>query len=267
VEEGEMSSYRRDLAIRVSLLILTPLIASSAQNSPSAPPLTTNEIVQKLMAANTRRSEALRGYSGKRNYHVDYTGWFGHRTADLQVQVTYTAPDKKEFREISRSGSNLLVNRILMRLLRSESEAQESQNRHELEVTTNNYNFALEDFQHTPAGDFYVLKVTPKGQSRYLYRGKIWVDAHDFAITRMEGEPQRTPSMWASHTEVAYRWLQQNGFWLPQHTESASQVRMGGKVTLTIDYSDYQISTGTRLANDGQRDTLPSPTTVTADPP
>jgi len=47
-------------------------------------------------------------------------------------------------------------------------------------------------------------------------------------------------------------------------------VRMGGKITLTIDYSDYQLSTGTRLANErgpNQHEIVPSPTAVTADPP
>jgi hypothetical protein len=187
----------------------------------------------------------------------------------MQVEVTYTAPDKKEFRVISRSGSNLLINRVLMRLLKSESEAQEGQNRKQLEVNSTNYDFTLDQFEHTANGDFYVLNVSPKGKSRFLYRGKIWVDAHDFAIARMEGEPQRNPSMWAGHTDVAYRWTDLSGFWLPEHTESTSQVRMGGKITLTIDYSDYQITAGTRLANESAprpNETLPSPATVTADP-
>lgn len=264
-----MSLYRRQFPVLVSVLLLILPGSGFAEDAHSAPSLTANEIVQKLVAANLRRSQALHGYQGMRTYHLDYRGLFGHHEAELQVAVTYTAPDKKEFRIVSRSGSNLLINHVLLKLLSSEAEAQEEQNRKQLEVTTSNYAFALEELQHTSNGDFYVLSVTPKGKSKYLYRGKIWVDAHDFAVARMEGEPQKNPSIWASHTQVAYRWVWQEGFWLPAHTESTTQVRMGGKATLTIDYSDYQITAGSRLASEqgpGAHEILPDPVTVTADP-
>lgn len=265
-----MSSYHHPFPVLVSLVLLAVPSFTTAENSQTTPSLTTSEIVQKLMAANLRRSRALRGYQGKRTYHLTYEGIFGHHQAEMQVEVTYTAPDKKEFRVLSKSGSSLLINRVLMKLLNSESQAQEEKNRKQLEVSSSNYNFSLDQTQHTPEGDFYVLDVTPKGKSRYLYRGKIWVDAHDFAVVRMEGAPQKDPSFWANHTEVAYRWSRQEGFWLPTHTESASQVRMGGRINLTIDYSDYQINAGTSLA--GERDpnsesSLPAPSTVAGDPP
>lgn len=270
VEEGEMSSYLRQVPILVSVVLLSLPAAASADDSRSTPPLTADQVVQRLTAANLRRSETLRGYQGTRTYHIVYNGIFGHHDADMVVKVTYTAPDKKQFQVVSRTGSNLLINRVLLKMLSSESEAQEEKNRKQLEVTSENYKFSMDHFQHSPDGDFYVLDVRPKGKNRYLYRGKIWVDAQDFAIARMEGEPQKNPSVWASHTEVAYRWLRQDGFWLPAHTQSASQVRMGGKIDLTIDYRDYQINSGTRVANErapGQHQILPSPGEVMADPP
>jgi len=259
---------RRPFPVLMSAVLLTLPSLGAAENAPTAPSLTTSQIIQKLMAANARRGYALRGYQGKRTYHLTYSGIFGGHQADMQVEVTYTAPDKKEFRVISKSGSTLLINRVLMKMLSSEAEAQEEKNRKQLEVNSENYNFSLEQLQHAPNGDFYVLDVTPKGKSRYLYRGKIWVDARDFAIARMEGEPQRNPSFWASHTEVKYRWGSYGGFWLPVHTESTSQVRMGGSIKLTIDYSDYQINSGISLAKQrGSDATLPAPNEISSDPP
>lgn len=221
------------------------------------------------MAANVRRAEALRGYTAKRSYHLDYDGLFGHHEADMVVEITYTAPDKKDFRVISLSGSSLLINRVLMKMLTNESEAQEEKNRKQLEVNSDNYNFSLDRVEHTSDGDFYVLSVTPKSKNRFLYNGKIWVDAHDFAIARMEGEPQKNFTMWTNHSELSYRWIRQDGFWLPIKTESTSQVRLGGKIALTIDYSDYQIKTGNRLASEQGptlHDALPAPGAVMADP-
>ncbi len=40
----------------------------------------------------------------------------------------------------------------------------------------------------------HVLEVVPKTPNRFLIRGRIWVDAEDYAITGIEGTPARNPS-------------------------------------------------------------------------
>ena len=247
-------------------MLATFSFAESDVHTP--PPLSTDAIVQKLMAANAQRSQSLRGYRGKRIYHLQYHGLFGSHEAGMQVEAVYTAPDRKDFKILSESGSRVLVNRVLLKLLNSEKEAQEEQNRKELEINPKNYDFAMAGTEHTPAGDFYVLAVSPKGKSKYLYRGKLWVDAKDFAVARMQGEPAKNPSLWVSHTQIEYRWAKISGFWLPAHNESETQVRMGGKAVLTIDYTDYQI-TGVNRSNapgPSETSTLPDPSAVSTDP-
>ena len=247
-------------------ILATFSLADADLHSP--PQLSSDAIVQRLMAANAQRSQTLRGYRGKRVYHLDYHGIFGSHDAEMQVEATYTAPDRKDFKVISQTGSKLLINHVLLKLLSSEQEAQEEQNRKELEISPKNYDFALAGTEHTPGGDFYVLAVSPKNKSKYLYRGKLWVDARDFAVVRMQGEPAKNPSLWVSHTQIEYRWAKIGGFWLPVHNQSETQVRMGGKAVLTIDYSDYQI-TGVNRSNSrgpGENSTLPDPSAVSADP-
>ncbi len=263
-----MSLRRSDSMIQAGVFLLVALttMRSAELNPPSPPVLSTDAIVQRLMAANARRAEALHGYQGKRFYRLNYHGLFGTHDAEMQVEAAYTAPDKKDFKVVSESGSKLL-DRVLLRLLSSEKEAQQQQNRAELEISPKNYGFELAEVEHTPRGNFYVLNVTPKGRSRYLYRGKIWVDAQDFAVARMQGEPAKNPSIWVSHTQIEYRWEKIGGFWLPAHNESVTQVRMGGRAVLTIDYTDYQITGANRVAThgSGENQTLPDPSAVTPD--
>jgi hypothetical protein len=259
-----------DLPAQAGVFLLTMLTTFSFADADvhSPPLLSTEVIVQRLMAANAQRSQALRGYHGTRAYHLQYHGLFGSHEAAIQVEAVYTAPDRKDFKVLSQSGSKLLINRVLMKLLYSEQEAQKEQNRKELEISPTNYDFALAGTEHTATGDFYLLEVSPKGKSKYLYRGKLWVDARDFAAARMLGEPARNPSLWVSHTQIEYRWAKIRGFWLPVHNESVTQVRMGGKAVLTIDYTDYQVTGATRSAprGSGEDPTLPDPSAVTADP-
>ena len=42
----------------------------------------------------------------------------------------------------------------------------------------------------------YVIQVLPKREDKYLFEGRIWIDAEDFAVVRVEGKPAKNPSFW-----------------------------------------------------------------------
>jgi hypothetical protein len=248
--------------LTVLLLVAFANAAADAQIAPSTP--STDTIVQNLMAANARRASSLRGYRSKRIYKLDYSGIFGGH-AEMQVEATYRAPDEKTFKVVSQTGSKLLIGHVLMKLLESEEEAQQARNRKALEISPANYDFKLERTEHSSAGDFYVLEVKPRKKTKYVYNGKLWVDAHDFAAARMEGTPASNPSFWVSHVEIQYQWSKIDGFWLPVHNYSVTNVRMGGRAVLNISYSDYQVTGGNQAAGGktGEKNpTLPDPSSL-----
>jgi len=250
------------------MLLGVELSAFAQDHALTKPTLSTDVIVQNLMAANARRAAALRAYQGKRVYKLDYTGLFGGH-AEMLVEATYRAPNEKNFKVISESGSKLLIREVLLKLLQSEREAQEERNRKALEISPANYEFKLESTQHTPAGDFYVLDVKPRSKNKYVYKGTIWVDARDFAVTRMEGSPATNPSFWVKNVEVQYQWAKIGGFWLPARNDSVTSVRLGGKAVLNISYSDYQITVGNGAAaakSAEKNPVLPDPSTLTLQP-
>jgi len=257
------------LMVAVGLLLVRIAFANSNEISPtpqSTP--STDVIVQKLMAANARRADRLRGYRSKRMYQLDYHGLFGGH-AEMQVEATYRAPNEKDFKVLSQSGSRLLIRQVLLKLLQSEHDAQEEQNRKALEISPANYEFNLESTEHTPTGDFYVLDLKPRNKSKYVYKGKIWVDANDFVVARMDGSPVTNPSFWVSHIEVQYQWAKIDGFWLPQQNYSVTDVRFGGKAVLNISYSDYEITSARQASTPRAGDLnsiLPDPASLAGQP-
>jgi outer membrane lipoprotein-sorting protein len=244
------------------------LASSSEADAPAPLALSTEAIVQNLMAANARRAASLRGYRGKRVYKLDYHGVFGG-SAGMQVEATYRAPNQKDFKVVSETGSKLLIRHVLEKLLLSEHDAQEEKSRRDLEITPANYQFHLAGTEHTPEGDFYVLEVKPRSKSKFVYQGKIWVDARDFAMARMEGSPAVNPSFWVSHIDIQYQWAKVDGFWLPIHNHSVTNVRLGGRAVLDIDYSGYQTTRDPMTDVPSPSDkgpTLPDPSSVTVQP-
>jgi hypothetical protein len=225
-------------------------------------PLAADVVVQRMMATSARRSEELRGYRATRNYRLQYHGFLGVREAGMQVLSTYTAPDKLEFSVVSQSGSKLLLNRVLLKLLDSERDAFRDQSK--IELSAANYQFVSDGIQQLSDNDpCYVLAVQPRKNNKFLYRGKVWIDANDFALARLEGQPAKSPSFWIRDTQIDSSWAKVSGFWLIQHSKSVSHIRLGGMATLTIDYTDYQISRVSGSQGHGQSPQLPNPSSVT----
>jgi len=157
------------------------------------------------------------------------------------VEAAYTSPAQKHFRIISESGSKLLLQRVLHRLLDSEREALQNVNREQTTMSAENYTFRFVTIQQGPEGKFYVLQVEPKIKNKFVYSGTIWIDTEDFAVARIEGKPAKNPSWWISSTEIHHHYTKIDRFWLPAHNESVTHVRIGGEAVLTIEYTDYKI--------------------------
>jgi hypothetical protein len=91
-----------------------------------------------------------------------------------------------------------------------------------------------------------MLRVEPRTNSRLLYRGTIWVNADDFAVAKIEAEPARNPSFWIRGTKIHHVNAKTGEFWLPEHNESDTDVRLGGHAILTIDYGVYKTDSAVR---------------------
>src|SRR5271165_5896499 len=238
--EGMISM--RMLWTLLCVLALQPwLAAAEATTGKPGEELTAQQIAARLAANNRKRHEELRSFTGQREYHVLYTGFPKRLEADLVVQVQYDAPDQKQFTIVSQSGSGLLVNHVLKKLLETEKEAANAESQARTAVTEANYSFELigkGDLGGRPA---YILKVEPKTANKLLYRGKIWVDATDFAVAKIEAEPAQKPSFWISNTVVRHIYRKIGEFWLPEQNVSTTEVRVGGHAVLTIQYRDYKL--------------------------
>jgi len=219
---------------------------TSAQPPPPTvePPLTLPQVVEKLTQRNAERAKALESYHGKRIYQLEYKGFPKALHAEMVVEVTYNAPDRKVFKIVSESGSKLIVKRVLERLIEEETEAQSEARRLGVELNSRNYNFTSLEHQASADGCSYILGIEPTVPNKFLYRGRIWVDENDFAVCRIEAEPAKNPSMWITKTEIHHHYQKFGEFWLPLENQSVSNVRFGGRAFLTIRYQDYEISTG-----------------------
>jgi outer membrane lipoprotein-sorting protein len=218
-----------------------------SSSSPQNALLPAAQVARKLQERNAQRAAALQQFNGTRVYRMQYRGFPSDRDAEMVVNVAYRAPNSKEFSVVSQTGSKLIIDRVFKKLLEGEQEAANEENRRNTALTTENYDFSSAGYESTPDGPQYVLNLLPKTKNKYLYRGKIWVDAKDFAVVRIEGEPAKNPSFWIKKTEVKHRYVKVNDFWLPAENHTESVIRLGGRATLSIEYKDYKITKASPL--------------------
>lgn len=227
-------------------LIIVPNMVGADSGTPSSSissaPLSADQVVDNLVRKNEERAKALLHSEGTRVYRLAYRGIPKDSYAEMIVQATYDSPASKQFKVVSESGSKLLRNRVFKKLLESEAEAAQPTISGRTQLNRDNYNFELVGYEPSNAGGQYVLQVSPKFQNKYVYRGKVWVDGIDFAVTHIEAEPAQNPSFWTKKSEIRHEYKKVGAFWLPARNESVSYIRLGGRATLTIEYKDYRVT-------------------------
>ena len=235
------------LLLLVGFVSQAEVVPSNPSSSSIQPVLSADEIVTKMVQRNLDRARALGAYHGTRVYRLEYRGFPGSRTAEMIVDVKYRSPATKEFSIRSEKGSKLIIERVFKRMLQTEKEALSEENQRRVALNQDNYRFALAGYESTPTGGHYILSVDPRTDNKLLYRGRIWVDAEDFAVQRIEAAPAKNPSFWTKDSRIEQIYAKVGDFWLPLSNRSSSEIRLGGHASFTIDYRDYQITAATPL--------------------
>jgi hypothetical protein len=208
----------------------------------SIPSLSVEQVVTRLQEKNAERAAALESYESTRDYEMQYRGFPSDRAAQMEVHVVYHAPNSKEFSVVSQSGLKFIIEHVFKKLLEAEKEAAANpDSRRRTALTAENYHFSMAGFEDSATGGQYVLNLEPRVKNKFLYRGKIWVDARDFAVVRIKGEPGINPSFWIKRTSIEHTYRKVGEFWLPAENRTESAIRLGGVAHLSIEYKDYKI--------------------------
>jgi hypothetical protein len=229
------------LFVAAGFVVFAPIARPENPNAALPATLAAPEIVAQMLRHNRAQSEQLKHYQELRHYQVQYKGFSANLVGKMDVSVTFDAATGKSFRIVSQGGSKLLCDKVLKKAVDSEVEAAHDQDATAL--TPANYKFELAGIETVEGRPAYVLTVVPVTNSKFLYRGKIWVDAADFALARIKAEPAKNPSFWIQRPQITFSSTKTGDFWLPTSNRSETKVRVGGTAVFTIDYGTYQIDT------------------------
>jgi hypothetical protein len=219
----------------LAALILLPASAASADESPSLP--TAAEIVTRMGSRDLQRQVSIEGYAGMRRYVLDNQHF--HKRAEMLVQVQGDPDGTKHFEVVSEEGWKAAHKHVLRKMLESESETSHPEARAKTRINPENYDFTMAGTEVNDGRTAYVLEVSPKRKEKYLFRGRIWVDAEDYALARAEGQPAKNPSFWTKSTHFVQIYQKSGLLWFPRSTQSVTEAHIFGTTDVNIEYFDY----------------------------
>jgi hypothetical protein len=219
----------------IALLLLQPWSLFAADDSGKLP--TAEEIVSRMAALDLQRQVSIEGYAGMRRYVLDNQNL--HKRAEMLVQVQGDRDGTKHFEVVSEEGWKAAHKHVLRKMLESESETSRPEMRASTRLNLENYDFELIGTEMVADRPAYVLETHPKRKEKYLFQGRIWVDAEDYALVRAEGSPAKNPSFWTKSTHFVQIYQKNGSLWFPRSTQSVTEARIFGTTDVNIEYFDY----------------------------
>lgn len=216
-------------------MILGGLVA--AQEGRQTPDV--NTIVSRMIAAQQGNQAKVRAYTVKRNYQL--LDKQEQSKAQLVANITVLPPNQKQYNIESSSGG--LGGKVLRDIVQKETEAPKEAQRKEL--SPENYDFQFVGAEQVDGRNCYVLSLNPRREEKDLIRGKIWVDAADYRIHRVEGNTVKSPSWWIRDVHILMLFASVDGMWLHTFTHAVADVRFKGKYVMESRDLEYSPATQT----------------------
>jgi hypothetical protein len=229
----QLSMQRAFTTLAIVFSVTAIVAAQTGDPLPSA-----EDVVAKMMQFDAQRQSQLNGYTAVRHYVAVNKS----RRAEMLVRVDCASDGAKQFTVLSEEGSGSIRKHVFHKLLSEETEASRHGTRNSTRLIPANYNFQFVGQEKLETGPAYVLQVSPKTANKYLVDGKIWIDANDYSIVRIEGQPARNPSFWVRSVHFVHTYEKVGPFWFASATHTKSEIRIFGSSELTIENSDYTLN-------------------------
>ena len=233
-----MNERWRDIAGCVSTILILASSPVIAQQQPDA-----TAVVRGVDSSVKNRIDRLAGYTVTEHYAVYRGKDETHQAADMVVKTTYRKETGKSYEVVSQSGGAVWRNEVLGTLLDNEKRMSQPSNVGTALINSSNYDMKLDANTHDQFNgrDCLVLDITPKHNSQYLFKGKLWVDARDFAIVQLKGTASKSAFFLASAAEVVRQYDEMSGLPMATHAQAVSGSSLLGQTVVKIDYTNYQL--------------------------
>jgi hypothetical protein len=156
------------------------------------------------------------------------------------LQRRFEAPHTLQFTPVHYSGDGFVKNNIITRLLQTEVDHVMKDDPSQTAITPANYKFSYRGLSRLNDRTVHAYQVKPHKKRPGLFKGRVYLDAHNGALVRVEGSTVKSPSFFVKRVDFWQDYMDVQSFTLPAHIHSVAKARIVGRTIVDIVHRDYQ---------------------------
>lgn len=223
------------IAWSVLICLASTVACASAQTESPVP---TENIIAQMTRAGEHNHAHFRPYVVTVDYKL-----FGKETvvpdSDVIAELTFVPPYLKSYAIRDVDGTHI-GERIVRRML--ETQMAFAKDSGSTDISQDNYDFRFIREDDVNGHHCYVLELLPRRKGKNLLHGNIWVDANNYLLHRVEGEPVKSSSWWLRDVHIVLLFGYVGEMWVQTSSESTADVRIVGQYKMISQVVSYQVN-------------------------
>jgi hypothetical protein len=159
---------------------------------------------------------------------------------EFELQRKFQAPHTLQFTPVRYSGDGFVKNNVITRLLQTEVDHVQKDDPSLTAINPANYKFTYRGLSRVNERTVHVYQVKPHKKRPGLFKGRVYLDAHNGSLVRVEGSVVKSPSFFVKHIEFWQDYTDVQSFTLPAHIHTVAKARIVGRTIVDIVHRDYQ---------------------------
>jgi hypothetical protein len=222
-------SARAGLAIAGMAAVLAATVPLAAQ-----PHIVRDQFIDRFLAPD---SVPLVSYRALR--HIAASTRSGKMSASIDAWTTLDPAMGFMYEIVSREGSGLIQQKVLVAALEAEREAVRATDREQSALTPANY-----EFLDINAEDARLVRmdVRPRRKHVMLVNGSLFIEADSADLVRIDGDLSKRPSFWTRRVHVVREYQRVEGVHVPVRMSSTADVLIVGTSSFSMTYRYSEIN-------------------------
>lgn len=227
------------MEFRVRVLAISVVLSASLGVLSAADPSAgeSSQILDSYLAVSRSQQDRLNGSIAEVSIDAELPKL--HKHGRLSALRHISRVGRITYDILRYDGDNAVKNDVIARYLSAEVQVRETRDA-SMAVAPENYKFSYKGRHQLDGRSVYVFDVKPRAKRKGLFKGTLWIDAHNYLPVRESGYLVKSPSVFIKKVHFTRDYETANGLAVVARIDTTVETRIVGEAHMTVRYADYR---------------------------